>query len=256
MKSFLFIIPRTPSKLISPMKALLWEVCLDSLKQQTSNNYSIWIIGEHEKEEENITFIKSSAVTKKEKLHFAFEKLTKLSKKPEYIIRFDDDDVISKTLLKDIKNLKFDCYADKYHTYYDITNSKITYSNNSWLPNTMIHKYQHAINKNNPENIPLMVCDHSTAWHHYYQNKNIVFAPKSSPTYLRVLSPTCLSFKQAFNSENLSDIDMEQYKSKISKIRGFDYFSPKGFSESIEQLVELWFTFTNEPIARKKIGFV
>jgi N-acetyl sugar amidotransferase len=107
----------------------------------------------------------------------------------------DDDDLISTTILKEIEDnkLDFDCLADKYHTYIDPAYIKISYSQGNWLPNTVIHKYEHAIKKCGALNDKLLVQDHAIFWHIYYADKNLVYTTRDNPVYYRILSPTSIT---------------------------------------------------------------
>ena len=122
---FLFIIPRTPVPKRSPLRTELWELCKKSLLQQTSKNWKAIIVGDTEGEyldPEYFITINFTDRPKNEKLIKALDFVeNELQNKPAYIIRLDDDDIISTTILKEIEDSKiqFDCFSDKRHVYLD-----------------------------------------------------------------------------------------------------------------------------------------
>src|SRR5688572_29071712 len=121
MKSFLFITPLTPACFLTPLRKELFSLFLDSLKKQTYDNWEALLFGEEERIEGKIKFIKTEAVSKSDKFLVAIDYLRSLNNKPDYVIRIDDDDLISPNVLKHVSQFDFDCYADKYHAFYDLT---------------------------------------------------------------------------------------------------------------------------------------
>lgn len=123
-----------------------------------------------------------------------------LKNKPDFIIRLDDDDIISPDILERVSKENFDCYADEFHTFYDLSSGKICQQKRNWLPNTVIHSFKHAM-KIMENGKPLFSQDHSEVWLNYYSGKKIIYSPKEHPVYLRIISPTSVSGKKDFNSE-------------------------------------------------------
>ena len=176
-----------------------WELCKKSLLQQTSKNWKAIIVGDTEGEyldPEYFITINFTDRPKNEKLIKALDFVeNELQNKPAYIIRLDDDDIISTTILKEIEDSKiqFDCFSDKRHVYLDPVFLKVSHSLGNWIPNTAIHKYEHAIKPSGPKNEKLIIQDHAVFWHHYYADKNLIYSKTGSPLYYRVLSPTSIT---------------------------------------------------------------
>ncbi|MEI8136873.1 MAG: hypothetical protein WCH21_06060, partial [Bacteroidota bacterium] len=196
---FLFIIPITPVAKRSPIRVELWELCKKSLLQQTSKNWKAIIVGDTAGEDLDpnhfisINFVDYPKTEKLIKaLHFVENQM---KYKPAYIIRLDDDDIISKTILKEIEDnkIEFDCFTDKSHIYLDPVYLKISCSPGNWMPNTTIHKYEHAIKPCGPENSKLLLQNHALFWHIYYSDKKLVYAKSDNPLYYRILSPTSIT---------------------------------------------------------------
>lgn len=192
-KRFLFITPLTPKHLLTPLRELLFNQFLFALNNQSYPNWEAILIGDEEKTEGKIKYLKVQALSKEIKLIFAKEYILNLKEKPDYIIRIDDDDIINPFVLEKISGLEFDCYADNYHAFYDIVSGKISQQNRPWLANTVIHKYEHAMIEYGVDKTPLFLCDHSKSWHDYYKDKKVIFSSKKHPIYLRVLSPTSIT---------------------------------------------------------------
>jgi len=201
MKKFLFITPLTPSRFLTPLRKELFLLFLNALKNQTYDNWEALLFGEEEKIDGKIKFIKTNALSKADKFLVAIEYLKSITRKPDYIIRIDDDDLISPNILHYVSQFNFDCYADKYHAFYDITSGKTSLSKREWLANTVIHKFDHVLvqvrkanevlDKN--DNFSLLGLDHDVYWGNYYRNKKILWSDKDHPIYLRVLSPSSIT---------------------------------------------------------------
>lgn len=219
MKKFLFITPLTPTKLLTPLRKMLFQEFIRALNNQKYSNWQALLIGEEEKQEGNIVYAKIKAESKEIKLIFAKEYILNMDVKPDYIVRIDDDDVINPNLLEQLSKQDFDCYADKYHTFYDVVSGKICQSEKGWLANTVIHKLQHALTEIGEDKLALFTCDHSKEWLRYYKDRNLVFAPKNHPVYLRVLSPTTVT-SGIHDIKNNSIYDRyEEFKSKVIKLK-------------------------------------
>ena len=192
---FLFLVARTPVVYRTPIREKLWEISKKSLLNQTSNNWKAIIIGDVSGENLDAEFfitLNYDEYSKQEKLYKALEHIKDQSDiNPKYLIRFDDDDFFSSNALSFFEHLDkpYDCYFDKYHTYVDLVYLKISYKNNFWIPNTAVHKYEHAIKKCGPSHIPLIVQDHSAYWHTYYRDKDIYLTSLKQSLYCRVLTP-------------------------------------------------------------------
>ena len=256
MKKFLFITTLTPQQFLTPLRASLFDLYLEALKGQSYSNWEAIIIGEVDKKESNFTYIKSDAVSKADKLKVAYEYLIKLEVKPDYIIRLDDDDIISPDVLSKAALLDFDCYSDEYHSYYDITSGNISQQTRHWLPNTIIHKYEHGIAPYGEDKVPLFMHDHSQAWHKYYADKKVVFASKKNPIYLRVISPTTITSKMDPNKANkIESFDKDAYNTYLKTFGKWRYFDCNDFKIYQNDLIKIWEDFSKQKMAPQKKSF-
>lgn len=210
MKDFVFIIPLTPTRLLNPTRQTLFDLMIHALLQQTSKNWTALLIGEYEKTEGSLVYIHSEKpldpayvkedrgdpghTDKHHKIEIALQHIKRAQRKPKYMIRLDDDDMISPTVIERIESsgMTYDCYADKYQALYNIVDGKIALPNLPWLANSVFHKYEHAITMVELFNRKLINCSHSDAFHIYYATKNVFYFPKYQPLYLRVLSDTSM----------------------------------------------------------------
>jgi hypothetical protein len=243
MKKFLFIVPLTPSNYLTPLRKELFSLFINALKEQTHPYWKALLIGEEEKTDGNIIYKKIVGISKEVKLMYAREFISTLSEKPDFLIRLDDDDLISPTVLARAAatSVEFDCYTDKYHAYFDVVSGKICQALNPWLPNTVIHKFRHAMAEFSEDNIPLFQLDHSKEWVKYYKGKKIFFEKKTSPVYLRVLSPTAGTSRMhamrllTFSAENLLE-----YSNNISVIGKWKLARLQDFEKHIDKLNVIW----------------
>jgi hypothetical protein len=205
MKKFVFIVARTPRKFQNPLRNILWKHCKKSLQVQKCNDWQAIVVGDEEKTDGNILYINDSAVLKRDKILAAIKYISSQEKKPEFLIRFDDDDLISPIALLNIVDKKFDCYTDSFHSYYDIITGRTSQVDWSWFPNTCIHSFKCATEKFGEANEPLISLEHSLTWHKYYQSleKKVMYFPKQSPFYLRIMSPS--SITSTNNKEDSKD---------------------------------------------------
>jgi hypothetical protein len=264
MKKFLFVTPLTPSKLLTPLRSKLYLEFIRSLNNQSYAHWQALLIGEEEKQDGNITYAKVKAESKEIKLIFAKEFIFGMDKKPDYIIRIDDDDVINPRLLERLSNMDFDCYADKFHTFYDVSSGKICQKEKGWLANTVVHKFEHSMAEIGEDKLPLLNCDHGKEWYSYYKDRKLVFAPKNHPVYLRVLSPTTVTsgihnstivtihdkyeeFKsKVVNLKKESDIDFKLYHNYLKGFGKWKYKDIKDFTNSIHGLDHVWEEFSGQ----------
>lgn len=252
MKDFVFIIPLTPSIHKTPLRQDLFELMLSSLTKQTSNNWQAILVGEYEKTEGNFIYIPAkaiepgfvkkirsteSATDKHFKIEVALQNIAAQPRKPKYLIRLDDDDIFSPTILSKVQNLEYDCCVDRYHTYYDVSTGKICQNAATWFPNTIIHKYEHAIapipagSSIDEPGGPLIAWSHNVAFHKYYEEKNVIFADKNHPVYLRTITPTSVSFA--------GQKDKLQYEEYISRYGEWYYKRLEDFEVYITELIKL-----------------
>lgn len=244
MKKFLFVIPQSPKRIISPFRQRLIDISMRSLLEQESMNWEAWFLGEENKTQDNLNYIKCPVETKEEKLHFVVDLLMEQKSLPEYIVRFDDDDIINTRVLKELENAQFDCYADAWHTFFDVSTGRMSMQKRGWLPNTVIHKTEHALAvygeyhyvvKSDKRRPHLLQNDHSKWWHKYYADKKVVYADKASPLYMRILSPT--SFTASSDKQNA---DQNAYADYLSRFGEWDAQVPAVFQTYITELQRAW----------------
>ena len=259
MKRFLFIIPLTPPHLLSPLRKDLFSLFISALQRQAYENWEGLLFGEDEKADGKIKYIKTNAVSKEDKFLVAVDYLKSLNHKPDYVVRIDDEDLISPYALKYASQFDFDCYADKYHTFYDITTGKTTQNKREWLPNTIIHKFEHVLEEIrkpgdvliNNDNVSLLGLDHDIYWEKYYRDKKILWSDRSNPIYLRILSPTSITSQQENQHKtwnNKAQADFNQY------VKGYGpwvYKPLSGFGEYDAELKRIWEKFSGAPVKKK-----
>jgi len=244
MKKFLFIVPQSPKRMVTPFRQRLIDISMKSLLEQSSSDWEAIFLGEEERSAGNLHFIRCPVETKEEKLHFVVDYLLAQKSLPEYIIRFDDDDIINTNVLKDVSGKDFDCYADEWHTFYDISTGRISRQKRDWLPNTVIHKTEHALAvygeyhyvvKSDKRRPHLLQNDHSKWWHAYYADRKVEFAPRDSPLYMRILSPT--SFTANSEKEKPDKVSYTEY---LSRFGSWDAPLPPAFAEYVADLKRAW----------------
>ena len=227
MKTFVFIIPRTPVEYRSDLREKLFEISILSLKKQLSVQWEALVISDENREDGNIIYLKSDAVKKGDKIDAAMEYISLEDIKPEYLIRFDDDDIISPFALKEAEKKDFDCLGDRYHAFINVVDARISLQKRNWLANTVIHKYEHAVEMVDGLQHPLINTDHSEEWLKYYKKRKLKYTHKKKPLYLRVLSPTSTEFgdiKTGSTSFKYDNFIKSHGKWKYSTLKGFDAY--------------------------------
>jgi hypothetical protein len=253
MKTFLFVTTLTPKKILSPLRRALFELYLESLKKQTYTNWIAILVGEEDRRDGNFIYLNSPADSKSDKLKVAYEYILKMEIKPDFIIRLDDDDLISPFVLERAVSLDFDCYSDRYHSFYDLTSSRTSQQIRNWLPNTVIHKYEHAMAKYGSEDIPLFTQSHNIAWHEYYIDKKVVFASKKETIYLRVISSTTITSKmEAAMAEDIASVDMAAFQKYLNTFGRWSYFACPDFKIHLLALIKVWEDFSKLKIDQKR----
>ncbi len=258
-KSFLFIIALTPSDLLSPLRRSLFELFLKAMKSQTYDSWEALLIGEEDKTDGKLKFVKTPAISKQEKFLFAIDYLKSLKIKPDYIIRLDDDDLISPTVLTRVSQLDFDCYADSYHAFYDIVTGKISLNKREWLANTVIHKFEHAIaeiqrikeDKGVNTSASLLALDHNLYWEKYYRHKKIIWSDKRNSVYLRILSPTSITSHLTANYSVWSENVQEEYKQYVKGYGPWVYKTLSDFIKYEGDLKLIWEKFSGSPFEKR-----
>ncbi len=224
MKSFVFIIPRTPVKFQSEIRNKLFKICVRSLMMQLHNDWEAIVVDEFDCSYDNINHVKSDAVKKHKKIDFALKLVLQESVKPRYLIRLDDDDIISPIAIQRYCSGEYDCYTDKYHFFYELISGKRAFQKRTWIPNTAIHKYDHAMKIIPGEESPLINTDHSKYWLDYYRKYQISFLPRKHPLYMRVLSPFSItSGGVGLSKKSLSDnLEYQKYLKGFGRFRNYN----------------------------------
>jgi hypothetical protein len=228
---FCFLIPRTPVKFRTSQRNLLWNFTVKSLLSQKSKEWKAIVIGPSEvvlSADKRFVFLEHDLMPKGQKIVKAIEYLNYQDTQPEYLIRLDDDDLISEEKLSDLEKEieKWDCVTDEYHGFAELSLGKISLQKRAWFPNTVLHLYNHAVTKvdvEGKENF-LIAHDHSKVWHKYYQDKKVIYSSKFSPVYLRILSPTSItSGKSLEYHAYLYSFGSWQYN--LQQLKGFNNLS-------------------------------
>ncbi len=205
MSEFIFLIPRTPRKYKTSIRESLWEITKQSLINQTYSSWKALVVCDDLDEksvDERIIYVRSEVQKKGEKINVAIDFITLNKIKVDYVIRLDDDDVIMPNALKESLKFDFDVYADRYHTFYDLSSGLLSAVKRKWLANTVIHKVSHAFKICDDTGLHVINHDHSLKWHTYYKNKIIIFTNKKSLLYVRILNPVSVSANEANNYSN------------------------------------------------------
>lgn len=216
-KSFLIVTTLTPRRFQDSIRRNLFKIYLRALCAQSHENWSALLIGDENGSDGKIIRIKSSDEGKIPKIGHALKYIDNLAEKPDYVLRLDDDDMISPLTLARASAQEFDCYADESHHFFDIVNSRYCFQRRPWLANTVIHKTCHIFNEVGPKNTPLLMNNHDEAWHLYYADKNLHFCASKNPVYLRTVSPLTLSVNgiDTNNTKSHSEIDWVGYNSSL-----------------------------------------
>lgn len=208
--SFLFIIPVTPKKFLTPQRAQLKKLCFQTLLNQTYDNWKALVIGETDDVPKNEKFILlEKHGSKEEKLQFACEYLKSNLLELDYLIRLDDDDIFNPSLLSEVADQNYDIFTDKYHSFWNPNSGMIAQKIRYWFPNTCIIKREHAL-KNfgssptgayksfRPQSV--LIENEHHEFHLYFNNTHkIFFSKKNNPIYIRTLNQDSITY---INSNN------------------------------------------------------
>ena len=223
MKKFVFVTHFTPTLKLSLLRKKLQELYLKALHAQTYSGWKVLIIGEAEFEDTRFKIVHLNSNQSKENIIadtikiYEREDVMKWVTNSDYLIKLDDDDIISPNILEKIKSKNFDVCYDEFHTFYNITSGQITQQKRPWIASTCVHKTTHALSpingtKKNFYSNSVLYTEHSQVWHQYYAGKNNLIADPSEPVYLRVLSPTSITAgAKRFPIITTDDIDFNHY---------------------------------------------
>lgn len=191
---------------------------------QLFDDWEAIVVDEQDCSYDNVNHIKSDAEKKHDKIDFALELISQERVKPRYLIRLDDDDIISPVAIRRYCNEKYDCYADRYHFFYELVSGKKALEKRAWIPNTAVHKYHHAMEFVKEADRPLINTDHSKYWLDYYKKFDISFFPKKHPLYMRVLSPfTITSGGVGLDSKDLfQNSEYKEYLRSYGRFKNYN----------------------------------
>ena len=131
-RSYLFITHLTPLKR-SILRHKLFELMKLSLYQQTYENWRALWLGEEESDDGKIKMVDISENGSLSKVYLR-DDVSKLIKEADFLIKLDDDDIILPKTLEKASSLEFDCYCDKFHTFYDVVRGRLTQQKEVGLP--------------------------------------------------------------------------------------------------------------------------
>ena len=97
--------------------------------------------------------------------------------------------------------------------------------------------------------MPLFMYDHDKAWHQYFEGKNVGYASKKDPVYLRVISPATVSISGTWDkSQDYDHENFERYVQSLRKWRRINFWKKRSFKgldpyePDLSALRELLFT--------------
>jgi hypothetical protein len=256
MNKFLFITHLTPTTKRSAFRQALIDIYFSALQNQTYSDWKVMVFGEEEKTENNFHYFILEDGSREKR----FEAIKKLLQKPEvkslldeanYIIKLDDDDIISPILLEQLKDFHGDLYYDRFHTFLDSSSGVITQQERPWVASTCVHKKELILSDWNGVGASpvgnLLYTDHSKTWHLFYKSKEKVAAPKESPVYLRVLSPTSIT-SGALNGppQSIKDVSLEKYYEYLAGFGNWDSVSLKMVDSPRNAVANAWKNFSGE----------
>lgn len=260
MKKFLFITHLTPKRYRSPLREELISIMQSSLLGQTYTAWQALWIGEEERLNGNIREVKVLNGNREElgrslRETYARPDVRDMIAACNYIVKLDDDDVISADILEKVSRLEFDCYCDEYHTFYDIMSGIVTQQKRNWIASTSIHKKEHALilpGRNTPgANLidSLFYTDHAKDWINYYAEKNLKYAERGAPVYLRVLSPTSITAGAGIRRVlAANDIDLQRYYTYRRQFGTWKSKHITGFAPYLPQLNRVWPAFSGQSL--------
>jgi hypothetical protein len=250
MIKFLFITHLTPVSKRSVLREKMFGIMQESLHKQTYKHWKALFIGE---KEALAGKIKEVDITKSNDLSNIYLRTDVLEyiNECDYIVKLDDDDVILPKTLEIASKFEFDCYCDAYHTFYDITSASLTQQKRSWIAATCIHRKEHAIMHQNGKQIAdnfihsIFYGEHGRDWINYYKHKNLIYAKRNNPLYVRILSPTSITAgAKVFPVKSMNDVDMNDYYNYLKEFGAWNKFSISEFDFFKYELSTHWEAFS------------
>lgn len=245
VKDFLFLIPLMPAEFLDSQRKKLRELCFSQIRKLDSS-YSVWLLGDVTDESrlpEHFETIPTKGRTKEDKLFEAGEILvTDHVQNYRYLVRLDDDDLINPRVFDLNAAAEFDCVVDSAHWFYDLSSGMLSRQKREWFPNTVIHAFENALTLVDAKGGAagagnqnfLFACDHSLAWHPFYENRNIKRIESDNPLYIRVLNPGSIT-ATANGSKRKAD-----YLSYLTTFGHWKAGFPRDFEAVKDDLLEVW----------------
>jgi hypothetical protein len=175
----------------------------------------------------------------------------------DYMVKLDDDDIILPHTLEIASKLEFDLYADRFHTFHDLTTGRTTQQLRPWIAATCIHKKEHAITLNRGEGVAdnfinsLFYGEHGRDWIAYYAKRNIRFAHPTTPVYMRVLSPSSKSSGAVvFPAHSLADVNLQAYAAYVRGFGSWNHYPIRNFASYLPKLQKIWCAFSQRGLER------
>ncbi len=256
MKKFLFITHITPVAKRTVLRQGLIDCYFKALEAQRYGDWQVVIMGEENKEDGKFHYFDLGKVSREEKFHVVksilqSERFQKIVRGIDYVIKLDDDDIISPTILEKVSTLDADIYFDKFHSFYEITSGMITQQERNWMASTCIHRKECIFSEWNGVGASavgnLLYTEHHLAWHEYYKNKRKVIADRNDPVYLRVLSPTSItSGALAGPPANIGEINFEKYISYLKNFGDWSTAQLFTFQFMLPELSHVWKQFAGK----------
>ena len=229
----------------------------ESLKAQTYTEWKALRIGEEERTDGPIQTVDAASA---ESLGTIYQRpdVKALIDWADYIVKLDDDDIILPHTLEIASQLEFDCYADRFHTFHDLTTGRTTQQMRPWIAATCIHKKEHAITLNRGEGVAdnfinsLFYGEHGRDWIAYYAKRNIRFAHPTTPVYVRVLSPSSKSSGAVvFPAHSPADVDMQAYEMYVRGFGSWNTYRIENILTYLPRLAAIWREFSGENPQKK-----
>lgn len=257
MKKFLFITHITPVAKRSVLRQALIDAYYKGLAAQTYPEWKAIVVGEENKVEGKFHYFPLPGDSKDEKAAaikdmMSSERFLALANEADYIVKLDDDDIISPNVLEKVSAMDVDVYYDRFHTFYDISSGVITQQKRDWFASTCIHKRAHVLSSWNGPGATsvgnLLYTEHHASWHVFYKDKKMVAADPDEPVYLRVLSPTSItSGALAGPPQSISEISMDKYFTYLESFGNWKPAALKSFDAVLPVLAAAWKIFSGKP---------
>lgn len=255
MNRFLFITHVTPPAKRNVLRERLFQLHTKSLHAQRYENWQVIRFCADEQGSDgkfhrfllpDVNRAEKTAALKELLQSAPFQKLVS---EADYIVKLDDDDLISPLLLEQLKDFKGDLFYDRYHTFLDCTSGMVTQQERNWIASTCVHKAEHVFAPWSGAGATdvgnLLYTDHSAAWHRYYEGKQIVSADALHPVYLRVLSPTSIT-SGTHKTSGFADVDLKKYDEYLAAFGDWSRAATNDFDQYLPEVRAAWKEYSGQ----------